>query len=71
MDNASEGQIPSSSIIPRDEGKEYLIAMIILQSYRYISFLPEVTKIKTCNSIRMFCKRFEKELFLYLNQVVK
>ncbi len=45
--------------------------MILLQSYKYVNFSPEVTKIKICNSLRIFAKRFEKELLSYLNQVVE
>ena len=45
--------------------------MILLQSYRYVSFSPEVTKIKVSNALRMFSKRFEKELMAYLNKVVE
>jgi hypothetical protein len=29
-----------------------------------------VTKIKVCNALRIFTKRFEKELLVYLNRVV-
>jgi hypothetical protein len=32
--------------------------MILLQSYKYVNFSPEVTKIKVCNALRMFSKRF-------------
>ena len=45
--------------------------MILLQSYQYISFSPEVTKIKVCNALRLFSKRFERQLFLHLNKVIK
>lgn len=44
--------------------------MILLQSYKYLSFSPEVIKIKVCNALRVFTKRFEKELLVYLNKVV-
>lgn len=44
--------------------------MILLQSYKYVEFSPEVTKIKVCNALRLFVKRFERELLLYLNKVV-
>lgn len=71
MDYGSDAAISSSTLLPRHEGREYQIAMILLQSYKYLSFSPEVTKIKVSNSLRMFVKRFEKELLLYLSQVVK
>jgi hypothetical protein len=58
-------------LIPRIEGREYQIAMILLQSYRYVNFSPEVTKIKVCNALRLFSKRFERELLVYLNEVVR
>lgn len=70
MDYGSDAAISSSTLLPRHEGREYQIAMILLQSYKYLSFSPEVTKIKVSNSLRMFVKRFEKELLLYLSQVV-
>lgn len=57
--------------MPRHEGREYQIAMILLQSYQYVNFSPEVTKIKVCNALRLFAKRFEKELVSYLNVVVQ
>lgn len=67
MDGANDEAISMSNIVTRHEGKEYEIAMILLQSYKYVSFSPEVTKIKVCNALRVFAKRFEKELLLYLN----
>jgi hypothetical protein len=45
--------------------------MILLQSYKYVAFSPEVTKIKVCNALRIFVKRFEKQLLLYLEAVVQ
>lgn len=45
--------------------------MILLQSYQYISFTPEVIKIKVCGALRKFCKTFEKELLSYLSKVVR
>lgn len=70
MDTGSQFAIAQSSLMPRHEGKQYEIAMILIQSYKYVSFSPEVTKIKVCNALRMFSKRFQKELLIYLNQVV-
>jgi hypothetical protein len=67
MDSGNEYAITQSSLVPRHEGKEYEIAMILIQSYKYVSFSPEVTKIKVCNALRMFTKRFEKELLVYLS----
>jgi hypothetical protein len=61
----------SKALIPRLEEREYQIAMILLQSYQYITFTPEVIKIKVCNALRKFSKSFEKELLAYLNRVVK
>lgn len=45
--------------------------MILLQSYQYITFTPEVIKIKVCNALRKFAKTFEKELLAYLARVVR
>lgn len=45
--------------------------MILLQSYQYITFTPEVIKIKVCNALRKFSKSFEKELLSYLNRIVR
>jgi hypothetical protein len=45
--------------------------MILLQSYQFIAFTPEVIKIKVCNALRRFCKTFEKELLAYLSKVVR
>lgn len=58
MDYGSDAAIASSTLLPRHEGKEYQIAMILLQSYKYMTFSPEVTKIKVSNSLRIFVKRF-------------
>ena len=70
LDSGSNGVLGEFGLLPRHEGKEYQIAMILLQSYRYVAFSPEVTKIKVCNALRIFAKRFEKELLGYLDQVV-
>ena len=45
--------------------------MILLQSYRYVDFSPDVTKIKISNALMMFVKRFERELLIYLDKVVE
>lgn len=45
--------------------------MILLQSYQYIMFTPEVIKIKVCNALRKYAKTFERELLNYLNKVVR
>jgi hypothetical protein len=71
LDQLGEQQIQARSLMPRHEGREYQIAMILLQSYQYVNFSPEVTKIKVCNALRLFAKRFEKELVSYLNVVVQ
>lgn len=72
LDNLEdEGGRSSKALIPRLEEREYQIAMILLQSYQYITFTPEVIKIKVCNALRKFCKSFEKELLAYLNRVVR
>lgn len=42
----------------RKEGKEYEIAMILIQSYKYIEFPADLTRIKICNSLRVFSKIF-------------
>lgn len=68
MENLNKG---SKTLIPRLEEREYQIAMILLQSYQYITFTPEVIKIKVCNALRKFSKSFEKELLSYLNKVVR
>lgn len=61
----------SNNLIQRLEEREYQIAMILLQSYQYISFAPEVIKIKVCNGLRKFSKSFEKALISYLNKMVR
>ena len=66
----TKGRIGSAAVIPRHEGKEYQIAMILLQSYQYISFSPEVTKIKVCSALRAFSKRFERLLLQHLRKVI-
>jgi hypothetical protein len=66
-----EGGQRAKYVVPRLEEREYQIAMILLQSYQYISFAPEVIKMKVCNALRRFCKTFEKELLAYLNNVVR
>ena len=43
--------------------------MILLQSYQYIDFPPDLTRIKICNSLRVFSKKFEKDLAVWLNNV--
>ena len=45
--------------------------MILLQSYRYVDFSPDVTKIKISNALMMFVKRFQRELLIYLDRVVE
>lgn len=68
VENLNKG---SKTLIPRLEEREYQIAMILLQSYQYITFTPEVIKIKICNALRKFSKSFEKELLGYLNKIVR
>ena len=70
MNTVGEESATGTVFIPRNEGREYQIAMILLQSYKYVDFSPEVTKIKVCNTLRLFAKRFERELLAYLNGVV-
>lgn len=62
---------PTSSKNKRQEGKEYEIAMILLQSYRFINFPADLTRIKISNSIRVFSKRFDAELAACLNAVLE
>jgi hypothetical protein len=34
--------------------------MILIQSYHYVEFTADMTKIKITNALRVFAKRFEK-----------
>jgi hypothetical protein len=45
--------------------------MIFLQSYEYINFSADLTKIKVCNDLRVFVKKFEKELSVHLKAKIK
>ena len=58
LDESMYDMQPSCSKHKRKEGKEYEISMILLQSYRYIEFPADLTRIKVCNSLRVFVKKF-------------
>ena len=61
---------PSCSKNKRHEGKEYQIAMILLQSYRFVDFPGDLTRIKVSNSLRVFSKKFEQELVVCLSRII-
>ena len=44
--------------------------MILLQSYEYLDFPVEVTRIKLTNGLRVVAKRFEKELVKHIKMEV-
>ena len=52
----------------RQESKEYEIAMILLQSYEYVDFPVDVTKIKISNGLRVVCRKFQKELISHVKK---
>ncbi len=52
----------------RSEAKEYEIAMILLQSYEYVDFPVDVTKIKISNGLRVICRKFEKDLISHVKR---
>jgi len=52
----------------REEAKEYEIAMILLQSYQYVDFPVDVTKIKLSNGLRVVCRKFEKDLMSHIRK---
>lgn len=62
---------PSTSKNKRNEGKEFEIAMILIESYRYIDFPADLIRIKVTNSLRIFCKRFDTELGECLSRILE
>ncbi len=42
--------------------------MILLQSYEYVDFPVDVTKIKISNGLRVICKKFEKDFISHIRK---
>lgn len=61
LEDVNEGKsnnLMKNLFAKRQEGKEYETAMILLQSYEYVDFPVDVTKIKLSNGLRVICRKF-------------
>lgn len=62
---------PNCTKNKRNEGKQFEIAMIVIQSYKYIDFPQDLTRIKISNSLRIFLKKFDQELVKCLRGIMQ